>query len=241
MVEYQIPYYDNVGIQGRQAYRSPYEIQASPRLISSRVLDPLEVPNRGIEGPIHLEEAPVIHSAIPNYSPSPVLINDPLHYQPVLTMPSSIEKVSYVHTPEHYIEEQLVHRPVIRGRDYLVETKEPDSVIRKIHKIPKPKEVQIPPLPLEYTTVRGFKYPFAYRIGAPKVRPPTEIQEEIEVINPPVQHIATQHYVDYEPTIMHQPRTRIVTSPVHEIQEIVPPPDYVNTYPLTFNNYANQY
>lgn len=206
-------------------YQSNYRSK-SRRLIHPRIDNQRNFMN---EHNVHPEDLPseitVFHEPI-FYSHNRNFISHSLPPPIISSRGPRFGNISILESCETVLEPGIIPIPVVKFRDHIVETPTPDSIITKILKIPGIKKSYV----LDHNEMRNEmrrRIPLGYRIADKIIRPPMEIEENIPISNPPFQHIEREHFVDYEPISVIRPRSRIISTPYHEIHEISPYPGFI--------------
>ena len=151
----------------------------------------------------------------------------------IAVTPTVVEAQGYVPQPVTYMQSQVVNQPIVGQQSYVIQQARNPEVIVNQYDLNQPKPPVLPQAPV-VTFQQPYKYPVTYKMGAPKIRPPTQIQEETTVVKAPVQQVVTQPYIQNQPMLVQQPVTQYVPQRVSQ-QYIVPQAIPLQPSPMAYD------
>ena len=121
------------------------------------------------------------------------------------------------------MQNSVVNQPFVGQQAYVLEHQQNPELIVNKYDLNRPQPITMPQAPV-VTFQNAPKYPVTYKMGPPKIRPPTQIREETLVVRPPVQQVITQPYVQNQQMLLQQPVTQFVPQPVSQQFLVQPDP-----------------
>ena len=119
------------------------------------------------------------------------------------------------------MQNSVVNQPVMGQSSYVLQHPvNPELVVNKYDLTNRQQPMIMPQAPV-LSFQQPYKYPVTYKMGPPKIRPPTKIQEETLIHRAPVQQVISQPFIQNQPMLVQQPVTQMVPQPISQ-QFIVP-------------------
>ena len=119
------------------------------------------------------------------------------------------------------MQNSVVNQPVMGQSSYVLQHPvNPELVVNKYDLRNQVQPMVMPQAPV-LTFQQPYKYPVTYKMGPPKIRPPTKIHEETLIQRAPIQQVISQPFIQNQQMLVQQPVTQMVPQPVSQ-QFIVP-------------------